>query len=137
MESYQDRCVELTEKLCRVLRIEEPRYTRVTIKDRIREIVVAKLCEIINIECSYNYENSTFYFFSMYVGESLINKLRYNIRITPKGLGFLNCNGKNLSQEVHKMLDTSTLEDSLLNCFNFLDDYKDEVDRLKLNKYCI
>lgn len=137
MENYQDKCEEISNKLCKFINVEIVRFDTVTTKDRVREIVVAKLCQEINIGCAYNYNSDTFYLISMFLGELLVNEMGYNLKIAPKGLKFLCCDGKNLFFEVKRRLDTSSLKQSFVDCFNFLDEYRDEVTKLKLNKYCI
>ncbi len=136
MEKYQELYEVVMERLSRLLAIPQPRYTTFTIKDRVREIVVTKLCTLIDISCDVNFKNNTFYFYSMFVGELLVKRLGYNsLGIAPSGLRFLSCNGKNLYTEVDNFFNNSAIDDAIKNSFFFLDEFKDEVYRLKLNRY--
>lgn len=136
MEEYQELYELVTKRLCQTLEMPEPRFFSFTLSERVREIVVQKLCKLMGVECFINYQNNTFYFFSMFVGQLLVNRLGYKIKVMPKGLQFLCCKGKNLLREVDMIFDNYPPNEALINSFLFLDEFREEVNRLKLNKYC-
>ena len=135
MENNNELLEEVTNALCVFLRLDRPNLISNTIEERVKEVVVAKLCELMHIVCPYNYNNDTFYFYSLLVGDVLINKMGYKIQVAPAVFKLFKYNGINYIEEVDRLITTLPLDKSLIDCFVVLDELKEKFEEFKVNKY--
>lgn len=135
MENNNELLEEVTNALCVFLRLDRPNLRTDTIEERVKEIAVAKLCRLMNIRCTYNYTNDTFYFYSLIVGDVFINKMGYKISIAPAVFKLFKYNGINYIEEVDRLITTLPLNKALLDCFVVLDELKEKFEEFKVSKY--
>ncbi len=129
------RLNEITAKFSTFLELDYYSYISDNIVDRVKELVVIKLCKILNIKCECNYNNTSFYFFSTIVGEALADILDCNLRIAPPVLKWLKIKGRNIYNEIKKILNSVPITKAIVDCFNFLDDISNMMSELKIGKY--
>ena len=133
MDEREEFCEEITNKLCRELSIDRPMCVSLTVTDRIREIVIAKLCKVINIRCQYNYKNEFFYFFASIVGDVLVNKMGYKVSVASASFKFFRYDGINLVESVTEIFKRDSLDSAFLSAYYFLDKF--DTIETKVKKY--
>jgi len=100
----------------------------ISLKENIKEICVAKLCEVVGIKCEYNYKNEFFNYFSSVTGEAICQLLNIPIVIAEDNLRLFKYNHINLVEKVKELLNNEFLEDAYIDVFQFLDDNKHYVE---------
>lgn len=101
-------------------------------KECVKELCVAKLCNVLGIKCVYNYKSNFFRLFSEVFGQILCDELKLNINIAEDKLRLFKHDGINLIVEAKKIfkfdeLDSISFEESILDLFNYLNQFKDKL----------
>lgn len=100
------------------------------IKDAVKELCVARLCNIVGITGKYNYKSDFFNFFSSIVGEAICRKLNVRVQIASDELRLIKYEHINLIDEVERYLNNS-IEEAFLDSFNLVDNFKYLIPKLK------
>ena len=111
-------------KIINFLKIKFPELTDVDVKENIKELCVAKLCEVIGVRCKYNYKSEFFNFFSDVVGEALCRKLTISIQIADDKYRLFKYDGVNLIDRALNILNSFEIDEAFLEIFEFLDKFK-------------
>ena len=106
------------------LNIQNFSVHNISLKENIKEICVAKLCDVVGIKCAYNYKNEFFNYFSSVTGEAICQLLNIPIVIAEDNLRLFKYNHINLVEKVKEMLNNNFLEDAYIDVFQFLDNNK-------------
>ncbi len=122
----------ICEKVGDYLKINPDSLQSTDVKERVRELCVAKLCEVVGVHCKFNFRNDFFTFFSSFVGQAILNKLSLNLEIASKDLTIVRHDGINLVDEVVRLLNQEDMDDAFLDAFNLADDNKYLLDRIKI-----
>ena len=86
----------------------------------VKEISVAKLCEVIGIRCKYNYESSFFNFFANVTGQAICEILQIPITIADAKYRLVRYNRVNLVEQTIKLLQEFELEECFIEIFNLI-----------------
>lgn len=114
---------QMLDKLKDYLHLPDFTFTSETIEDKIKEICVAKLCEVVGIKCGYNFKNEYFNVFAIIVGEAVCEKLNFNLHIANDKLRFVKYEHINFVETV-KNFFCEDVEEAFLDAFNFIDEHK-------------
>lgn len=116
--------VEDIKKIKTFLEMENYKFSRTEIEEQIKEICVAKLCEVLGIECAYNYKNQMFQIFSSVMAEAVCQKLKIQKHIANDSLRLIKYNGINFIDKAKQFLENEDIEEATLDIFNFVDENK-------------
>ena len=102
------------------------------IQEKIKEMCVTKLCNILGINYAYNYKSEFFKMYSEVLGQAICDILKINFVIADDKFRLFKYDGKNIIEECKKMLinayeDEILLEESILDIFNFVDELKSRI----------
>lgn len=111
-------------KIKTFLEMEEYNCSLTEVEEQIKEICVAKLCEVLGIGCAYNYKNQMFQIFSSVMAEALCQKLKIQKHIASDNLRLIKYNGINFIEKAKQFLDNTDIEEAVLDIFNFVDENK-------------
>ena len=112
------------EKVCNFLKISNLNLRSEKLEDSIKEICVAKLCNVIGIGCKYNFKSAFFDFFATLTGQAICDELELNIRIAGDEFRLFRYERLNLIQGVRNTIKKENLEESFIDAFNFIDKFK-------------
>lgn len=115
---------QILEKLCCEIDIKMPVLTSTTLKEGIKELCVAKLCQTIGITCDYNYKSEFFEFFSTITGQAVCDIMNLNLNIASDELRLFRYDNLNLVEYVKFLLNSEDYYEAFLDAFNFVDKYK-------------
>ncbi len=115
---------ENTEKVKKFLEMEGYNFSLNEENEQIKEICVAKLCDVLGIECAYNYQNQMFQIFSSVMAEAVCQKLNIKKHIAKDSIRLFKYNGINFVETAKKFLDEKEIDEATLDIFNFVDENK-------------
>ncbi|MBO5954572.1 MAG: hypothetical protein J6Q13_01230 [Clostridia bacterium] len=118
-------------KICEFFKLERPSLIGCSVEENIKELCVARLCKAIGINCSYNYKNDFFSFFSNIMGEALCEKLNFKIHVAGAEFRYVKYDHVNLVEEIKFYLDTKCVEEAFIDAFNFVDKFKYLIPQIK------
>ena len=123
-------------RICEFMKFERPCLIGRNVEENIKELCVARLCKAIGINCSYNYKNDFFSFFSNIMGEALCEKLEFKIHIAGAEFRFVRYDHVNLVEEIKFILDTRSVDEAFIDAFNFADKFKYLIPQIKKFSGC-
>lgn len=130
-EIENERANEQTIKqVCDFFHLDVPIFSSEHIKDKIKEICVARLCRAIGLT-KYNFKSDFFNFFASIMGEAVCEKLQIKLRVASDELRLVKYNHINLVTEAKRFLDTETVEEAFLDAFELVDEFKYLIPYLK------
>ena len=102
------------------------------VQEVIKEMCVTKLCNILGINYAFNYKSKFFKMFSEIMGQAICDYLKFNIIIADDKFRLFKYNGINFIEKVKEVLqnslqDSISLDETILDIFNFIDGLKDEI----------
>ena len=115
---------EITNKVKKFLEIEGYNFSLKDETEQIKEICVAKLCEVLGISCVVNYKNKMFEIFSSVMAEAIYQKLEIKKHIASDNIRLVKYNGVNFVEKAKEFLDIEDIEEATLDIFNFVDENK-------------
>lgn len=115
---------ENTCKVKKFLEMEDYNFSRNEESEQIKEICVAKLCDVLGIECAYNYQNKMFQIFSSVMAEAVCQKLKISKHIANDSIRLIKYNGINFVEKAKHFLDMEDVDEATLDIFNFVDENK-------------
>lgn len=114
----------LTEKICKFMNIENLNLTGETFEDKVKEIVVARVCSAVGLKCEYNYKNKMFEFFSTIAGEAVCQLVGIRTHIAGDELRLVKYERFNLIEQVKEYFDRGITDESVIDAFNFVERFK-------------
>jgi len=119
-------------KVKKFLKLDNFDTNTMDIQEKIKEMCVTKLCNILGINYAYNYKSDFFKMFSEVLGQAICDMLKINIVIADDKFRLFKYDGKNIIEECKRMLmnvyeDEILLEESILDIFNFVDEFKNRI----------
>lgn len=121
-EDYETKDEDI-KTICDYLRIE-PHLESVTVREKVKEICVLKLCRTIGITGRFNFKSDFFDFFSTVMGEALCEELNINLDIACDELRLIRYERINLIGEIKSYLKRESVEEAFLDGFRLADKYK-------------
>ena len=112
------------EKVKKFLGMEEYDFSLDDENEQLKEICVAKLCNVLGIEFAYNYKNEMFQIFSSVMAEAICQKLKIKKQIAEDRIRLIKYNGINFIEKAKYFLDTEDVDEATLDIFNFIDENK-------------
>lgn len=97
--------------------------------ERVKEVVVAKLCHELGILIPYNYNARAFRLFSNVVGEAVCRILNIRLIVGHAYVRLFKYNGTNLVDRACEILTTRELDEAFIDIFNWLDSIKNYVPK--------
>lgn len=127
--SFEEK--KIIDMVCEYLHIQIPDQFNTSIKDMIKELCSAKLCDVIGIRCAYNPKNDFFNFFSTIMGEAVCIKLHLKITIAPNILRVVRYEGVNFVNTAYHLLNNEDVDEAFIDAYNLVDRYKYLIERIK------
>lgn len=118
-------------KICNYLSLNKPIMYSTTTNDAIKELCVAKLCEIIGITGKYNYKSDFFDFFASIMGEAICEKLNIPTHVASAELRFFKHEHLNLIEVVRTYLENEYIDEAFLDAFELVDKFKHLIPKIK------
>ena len=115
---------ENANKVKNYLELENCKISSMEEVEQIKEMCVAKLCEVLGIDFVYNYKNKMFQIFSSVMAEAICQKLNIHKHIAPDDLRLIKYNGINFVEKAKSFIDAEDIEEATLDIFNFVDKNK-------------
>lgn len=112
------------EKFKNFLEMEKYHFSLEDENEKIKEMCVAKLCEVLGIEFAYNYKNQMFQIFSSVLAEAICQKLKIKKQIAEDRIRLFKYNGINFVERAKYLLDTEDVDEAILDIFNLVDNNK-------------
>lgn len=112
-------CLKVLKEVSEYLKIELKEYHG-KVEDAIKALCVAKLCDVIGVNCAYNDKTSFFNFFSSVVGEAVVNNLNIQLTIAPCELRCVRYDGINFITQAKEFLSSFEMEQAFIKIFEFL-----------------
>lgn len=109
------------------LNLKDYKILSITIKEKVKEMCVAKLCYVLGISRICNYKNGFFEFFSCVVGEAVCEHLGIRTHVAEECVRFVRYEGVNFVSKCKQFLIMEEIDEAVLDCFNFLDKHKNLV----------
>ena len=105
-----------------------------SVEEDLKELCVAKLCDVLGIKCTYNYKSNFFKMFAEVFAQAICDILEIKISVADDSYRLFKYNGVNLIEETKNIILKETAEEVLidelvLDVFNFLDKYKEIVEK--------
>ena len=122
---------EIVSNITEYLNLNKIDLTSNTLTENIKELCVAKLCNIIGITCKYNYKSDFFELFSSLTGEALCEKFNLKIHIANDELRLIKYERINLVEKAKSFFLNENIEESILDIFNLADKFKYLIPNLK------
>ena len=97
------------------------------LNDKIKEICVKRLCEVVGIKCGCNFRNPYFNFFGCVMGQAICNKLSIKQTVAPAGLRLIKYDGINFISKAEHFLLNPDIEEAFIDIFDLTDDHKDII----------
>ncbi len=117
---------EIYGEICEFLGVKHNCFSN-SLKENVKEVCVVRLCKAMGIRCAYNSKNELFNFFSCIMGEVLVQKLGFEVRIDEFNLKFARFENVNLIHSASNMLENIDLDEAFINVFNLAAKFKDKV----------
>ena len=124
---------QILTKVCDFLNYERTKILSTTLKEKVKESCVGRLCQALGITCAYNFKNEFFNFFSCIVGEAVSNILGYNLEIDEYKLKYIKVENTNLIHSARQMIENSNLDQGLIDVYNLAKRHKHLILELKRN----
>ena len=102
----------------------------VCIEEDLKELCVAKLCDVLGIKCTYNYKSNFFKMFAGVFAQAICDILNLKISVADDSFRLFKYNGVNLVEETKYLISNEinaevSMEEIVLDVFNFLDKFKE------------
>ena len=94
------------------------------IAESIKELCVAKLCDILGIGCGYNFRNEYFEVYASVLGEVICEKLELNIHVAKESIRFIRYEGINFIEKSRQILEREEINEAIVDIFNFVETNK-------------
>lgn len=127
----KDKNIEVLERVCDFIDFEIPYLHEIELNGSIKEICVAKLCNVIGITGAYNYKSDFLNFFSDIVAEAVVETLGYKFHIADEQLRFFSFDHVNLVSKARGFLENNDKDEAFIDVFNMVDDFKYLIPTLK------
>lgn len=114
-------------KIQEFLQLKRYNCSRIEEDEQIKEICVAKLCEILGIECEYNYKNQMFQIFSSILAQAICEKLKIKKNIASDSIRLFKYNGINFIEKAKMFLNSEDVDEAVLDIFNYVDEHKNLI----------
>ena len=114
-------------KIQEFLQLKRYNCSRIEEDEQIKEICVAKLCEILGIECEYNYQNQMFQIFSSILAQAICEKLKIKKTIASDSVRLFKYNGINFVEKAKMFLNSEDVDEAVLDIFNYVDEHKNVI----------
>lgn len=114
-------------KIQEFLQLKRYNCSRIEEDEQIKEICVAKLCEILGIECEYNYQNQMFQIFSSILAQAICEKLKIKKTIASDSVRLFKYNGINFVEKAKMFLNSEDVDEAVLDIFNYVDEHKNAI----------
>ena len=114
-------------KIQEFLQLKRYNCSRIEEDEQIKEICVAKLCEILGIECEYNYQNQMFQIFSSILAQAICEKLKIKKNIASDSIRLFKYNGINFIEKAKMFLNSEDVDEAVLDIFNYVDEHKNLI----------
>lgn len=123
---------EICNKVAEYLNVDSDSLESTELGDKIRELCVNKLRNVVGLSCKLNFRNDFFTFFSSFVGQAVLNKLRVNYLVASSDLRVVRYDGINFVDETVRLLDQEDVDEAFLDAFNLADDNRDILYKIKI-----
>lgn len=101
------------------------------VEENVRAICVARLCKAIGIRCECNFKNAFFDFFSCIMGEVIVQKLGFRVKIDDYNLKYVKFEDVNLIYTASTFLENPNLDEAFINVYNLADKFKHLIAKIK------
>ena len=122
---------DILEEVCNFIDFEMPILNEDEIIGGIKELCVAKLCDVVGIRGAYNYKSEFLSFFSDVVAEAVVEILGYKFHIASERLRFFSFDHVNLVCAAKKLMLNENKDEAFIDAFNLIDKFKYIIPRLK------
>ncbi len=119
---------DLEQELCQYLELNTVSVISTSSFEIVKEMCVAKLCQVIGIRCAYNYKRDFFKSFSIIMGVCVAMELELDFSQAPLYLGLIKIDGVNYVNTVLNMLTHEDRDSAFLDAFKLI---KAKDSRLK------
>lgn len=106
------------------LDIEDESKDFISCEEKVKELCVAKLCNVLGLKRTYNYKNEMFKLFSCVMAEALCEKFKFSKHIADDCIRLVKYNGVNFVDKAKQFLDMEDIDEATLDIFNFVDKNK-------------
>lgn len=124
---------EILSRACKFLNFERAKILSVTLKDGVKELCVARLCQALGVGCAYNFKNEFFNFFSCIMGEVVSNKLGHDLGIDEYKLKYIKVENTNLITSAQTMFENPNMDQAFIDVYNLAKRFKHLIFDLKRN----
>lgn len=101
------------------------------VEENVRAICVARLCKAIGIRCECNFKNAFFDFFSCIMGEVIVQKLGFRVKIDDYNLKYVKFEDVNLIYTASMFMENPNLDEAFINVYNLADKFKHLIAKIK------
>lgn len=122
---------EIVSNITEYLNLNKIDLTSDTLTENIKELCVAKLCNVIGITCKYNYKSDFFELFSSLTGEALCDKFNLKMHIANDELRLIKYERINLVEKAKAYFLNENIDECILDIFNLADKFKYLIPSLK------
>ena len=103
-----------------------------SVEEDLKELCVAKLCDVLGIKCTYNYKSSFFKMFAEVFAQAVCDVLEIKISVADDSYRLFKYNGVNIIEETKKIIlnelnSDVLMEEIVLDVFNYLDKFKEMI----------
>ena len=109
------------------LQIENQKLSSSILQENVKELCVAKLCDVLGISCCYNYKCELFDFFSCIMGEAVCQILNIKVHIAQDCIRFVKYKGINFIDKSIQIMNNESIDEAVLDIFNFVDENKELI----------
>ena len=122
---------DIVSNITKYLKLKEINLTSNTLIENIKELCVAKLCNVIGITCHYNYKSDFFELFSSLSGEALCDKFDLKMHVAKDELRLIKYEKINLVETAKSYFLNENIDEVILDTFNLADKFKHLIPKLK------
>ena len=115
---------EIIGQVCNFIKLDNPVLNSEKVEENIKDLCITKLCHSIGIKCACNHKNSFFNFFSSIMGEAIVSKLGFNIKVDEYNLKYIKFNDVNLVYSALFMLESFSIDEAFLKVYNLANAHK-------------
>lgn len=95
------------------------------IAEKIKNLCIAKICDVIGINCEKCYNSKVFQIYASILGEAVCVKLMTENHVLNEELRCVSFNGVNFVEKSTYFLNIFEVNEAILDIFNLVDDHKE------------
>lgn len=127
----QNEDYDILDAVCNFIDFKMPFLHEDELCAGIKEICVAKLCNVIGIRGAYNYKSEFLSFFSDVVAEAVVDILGYKFHIADDQLRFFSFDHVNLVCTAKTLMLNENKDEAFIDAFNLVDRFKYIIPKLR------